>query len=224
MVNGGCEIRPETSVKSRERDGLNLAFLLLGVVFIRFEIGDDQPLDNCLRRSGSPFAFARKENEFLHAARFQMAQRRPGDFAQIGDGELLGLSCSHQQQLFRRKPLGKMEQKEFERFPGDFAAGGERGEAAVHRAINIAENSVEFVVLVENVSNERVGIYRSIRLGLELDLHVSLSILSASRTGYCFVRFTFGFFSFLGFAAVVEFLALPQRQFAFRQTIPEINL
>ena len=135
-----------------------------------------------------------------------------------------GFPASDEQQLLRRESLGKVQQQKLKRLAGDFAAGGERAEPAVHRAVNLAENSIEFVVLIEDVGYERVGIYRSVRLCLELDLHVSLSLLSASRAGDCFVRFAFGFLAFFGFAAVVEFLALPDRQFAFRHSIPEIDL
>ena len=76
-------------------------FFLFGAIFVRLEIGDDQPFDDGLRGRGTAFAFAREKNEFLHAARFQVAQRRSGNLAQIGRGKFFGLPCPDEEQALR---------------------------------------------------------------------------------------------------------------------------
>ena len=94
-------------VEAGERDQLDFAVFFLGVVFVGLEISDDQALDHGLRGAFAVLAFAREEHEFFHAARFQLAQRGSGDFAQVGDLKLGGLAGSENQQLFRRETLGK---------------------------------------------------------------------------------------------------------------------
>src|SRR5208282_4363555 len=150
-------------------------------VFVRFEIRDNQAFDHSLSGFRAAFAFAREKDEFLHAARFQMTQRCPGNLAQIGRRKFARLPRSHQEQLLRCKSLRKMNQDEFEGLRGDFAAGNQRAEPAIHRTMDLAGHSVEFVVAIEYVGNERVRFDRSVRPSFKLDLHVFLSLLFLSR-------------------------------------------
>ena len=103
---------------------------------------------------------------------------------------------------------------------------------AVHGAIDLADDSVEFVVAVENIGNKRIRFDRSVRPSFKLDLHVFLSrsflfrgyVLSTAEAIHGFVGFFFGFFLTFGFAPVVELLAFRNSQLAFRNAVAKINL
>ena len=121
---------------------------LLRAIFVGFEIGDEQAFRDGLGGSGAAFAFAREKHELLHAARFQIAQRGAGDFAQVADGEFLGLPCPDEEQPLRVHALREMQENEFEGFSGDFAARGQGGEAGRSWLRSISrENAIEFVFL-----------------------------------------------------------------------------
>ncbi len=49
---------------------------------------------------------------------------------------------------------------------------------AIHRAVDLAEDAVEFIVLIEDVGDERIGLHGEVRLGLESDFHGFLSLSS----------------------------------------------
>ena len=89
----------------------------------------------------------------------------------------------------------------------------------MHGAIDVPESPFEFLLFVKNVGNECVGMNRRVRLSLEFDLHVSLSLLSPAEAVHGFVGFALHFFLPLGIATVVEFLALGDSEFAFRDTV-----
>jgi|SRR5271156_2667827 len=52
---------------------------------------------------------------------------------------------------------------------------------------------------------------------------VAFLIISAARTGDCFVGFAFCFFLFFGFAAIVKLLSFRHGYLTFRNPVPEIN-
>ena len=165
--------------ESGKRDGLNLLVVLfLRAVFIGFEIGDEKAFGDGLRGSGAAFSLAREKREILHAARFQIAQRGAGDFAQVANREFCGLPCPDEKQALRVHALGKMQQHGFESFSCDFATRDQGGKPARHAAIDFGENAIDLVVAFKNIRDERIGLNGRVRLGVDLDLHGFLSILS----------------------------------------------
>src|ERR1700758_2778 len=71
-----------------------------------------------------------------------------------------------------------MDQYQFESLPGKFSGGCKGREAAVHFFVNVGEHPLDFFVLIKNIGYECVGVYRRIRLAIEVGLHVSLSLSS----------------------------------------------
>ena len=132
VLDGGLEAVAQAGVKSRERDGLNFALFLFGAVLVRFKIRRVEPFDDGLRRRRAALPFARQKHNFLHAAGFQITQGGSGNLAQVGDGKFAGLPRAHKQQPLRGETLREMDQHEFERLAGEFAAGGKRAQAAAH--------------------------------------------------------------------------------------------
>ncbi len=125
--------------KPASEHGLNFAIgFLVGLILVGFEIGDAKAFGDGLGGGGAAFAFAGEESEFLHAARFQVAQRGAGDFTQVGLREFLRLPCSDQQQALGVQTFGEMNEHGLEGFAGEFAGGDQGGEAAVHGLVNVA--------------------------------------------------------------------------------------
>ena len=220
-----CEVRAEAGVETAERNGLDLALLLFGAVFVRFEIGDDQPFDHGLRGSGAALAFAREKSEFLTPRDFRWRNAVPAILRRSETANFSGLPAPTRSSRFAASPFGKWSSDEFERLAGHFAARCERGEAAIHGAVDFAEDSVEFVFLIEDVGDERVGLYRKSTAGSRVgSACLPFDFSSPAGAGDRFVGFAFGFLASFGFAAVVEFLASGDRQFAFCDAVAEVNL
>ena len=144
------------------------------MVFVGLEISDGQGFDNGLEGGSVSLAFARQKNKLLHAAGFQIAQSGAGNLSQIAGGKLATFSGAHQQQAFRVHPFRKMQHDGRERLAGDFSAGRQRGDSAVHRGINVHEHAFDFLVVVKYIGYERVGMDGRVGLVLKLDLHGSL--------------------------------------------------
>src|ERR1700730_19197097 len=98
-----------------------------------------------------------------------------------------------------------MQEDHLERLARQLPARSEQEQMAVHGAIDSPESAVEFLLFVKNVGNECVGMNRRVRLSLEFDLHVSLSLLSPPEAVHGFVGFALHFFLPLRLAALVEF-------------------
>ena len=114
-----------------------MAGFLFGLIFIGFEIGDAETFGDGLGGGGAAFAFTSEEDEFFHAAGFQVAQRGAGDFAQVGRGEFFRLAGADKKEALGVEAFGKMHEDELERFAGEFTGGGERGQAAVHGLVYV---------------------------------------------------------------------------------------
>ena len=100
-------------VEAGEENGLNLfGGFLFGLIFIGFEIGDAEAFGDGLCGGGAAFAFAGEEDEFFHAAGFQVAQRGAGDFAQVGRGEFFGLAGADEEEALSVEAFGKMNENE----------------------------------------------------------------------------------------------------------------
>ena len=156
MFQGFLEILG--GVESREQHGLNLFVLFLfGMVLVGFEVSDGQAFDHGLNRSRAAFALARQEDKLFHAAGFQVTQSGPGDFPQVANRELVGLARTDDQQALGVQAFGEMHEDRLERLAGDFTAGRQRGNTAIHGGVDVRKNSIDFLVLVEYVGYERVG-------------------------------------------------------------------
>src|ERR1700722_16098305 len=70
-----------------------------------------------------------------------------------------------------------MEQHGLQRLAGEFPAGGQRVEPTVHGLIDFAERSFELIFPIEDANDERAGFDRRVLLSLQMDLHVTLSLL-----------------------------------------------
>ena len=123
-----------------------------------------ESFDDGLRGVGPALPFAREEDEFLHAAGFQIAQRGAGDLAQIAGGEFLGLPCADQQQALRVQALGEMDEHHFQRLAGEFPAGDQGGEPAVHGLVDVGQDAIEFYFPVKDIGDKSVGLNRRVRL------------------------------------------------------------
>ena len=122
VVDGFLQIL--RAIETSKQDALYLlVFFLFGVVFVRFEVGNRQAFDDGLDGGRAAFPFAGEEDEFLHAARFQITQGGSGNFAQIAGGELVDFSGADDQQALRVHAFGKMDQHGLQRLAGDFSAG-----------------------------------------------------------------------------------------------------
>src|SRR5271168_2459344 len=137
--DGFGQIAVLIGVETREQHGLDFAIgFLVRLIFVGFEIGDAEAFGDGLRGGRAAFAFAREEHEFLHAARFQVAQRGAGDFAQVGLREFFRLASADEKEALGVQTFGEMDENELERLAGEFAGGDESGEAAVHGLVNVA--------------------------------------------------------------------------------------
>ncbi len=96
---------------------------------------------------------------------------RPGNFPQSGAGKLCALPCSDQEQASGLQSSGRMYQSKFKRFAGSFAAAGDFLQQPVAGGINFGNTSLDGVVFLEDVGNQRVSFVRCERLGFKTDLH-----------------------------------------------------
>src|SRR4029077_3917039 len=117
-----------------------------------------------------------------------------------------------------------MKQHHLERLSSQLPARRQCRQVAAHALVDIGERTLNFVVLIEDVCDERIGLNRGIRLSLQLSLHVSLSLSSPARAADRLAGFAFGFFLAFGFAPVVEFLPARNRKFALCNAVSKIDL
>ena len=157
-IDGFLQILREP-IKSSQHDGLDLLiFFLFGVVFVRFEIRDDQSFDHGLRggRARAPL----RAREIRISSRRASSSNAARSRQSCADRrwQIFRLPRTDNQQALRVQAFGKMDQHGLQRLAGDFPAGDQRGEAAVHGGIDVGEHAIDFFVLIENVSDECVGV------------------------------------------------------------------
>jgi hypothetical protein len=141
-------------VEAGEHDGLNFLFvffLLVGLVLVGLEVGDDEAFGDSFDGAGPAVAFTREEDDFLRAEIFQITERGASDLPQVGNGELVGLPCSDDQEPLSLETLWEVNERERERLAGNFPGGSELREAVIDRLIQVRDDAFNFVVLIENV-------------------------------------------------------------------------
>ncbi len=207
--------------KASDQDGLNvLIVLLIGLVFVGFEIGGECAFGKGLGVFFGGMALSNKESEVLDGASLQKAKSCASDLTKCRRITLLALPCSDEEQPRRLESRRRVDQSELQHFAGQFAAFGKLAQQTCRGLIDLRDTALNGVRFFKYARNQGFGIECCKRLGLQRDLHGALSPPIVVHGLFDFPA------SFLGafvLAAVPRLLALRQGDFDLGDAVTEIN-
>ncbi len=195
--------------------------LLVGLVFVGFEIGGQRPFGDGLGGFFAGVALTNEQSEILDRASLQVPKRGTGDLAKRRVIPLLALPCSNEKQSCGLEAGGRVDQSELQHLAGQLAALSKLAQEAGGRLVNLRDAALNGISLLEYVGNQSISFECGERLGYERDLHGALSPPIAIHGLF---HFTSSFLGAFVLAAVPRLLALRQGDFDLGDAVAKVNL
>src|SRR5208337_2104543 len=123
--------------------------LLVRLVLVGFKIGGNGPFCNSLGGFFGEISLAEGEDEFMDAAGFQKTQRSSRNFSQGSGVKLLAFPCPDEEQAGGLQACRRMDEGQFERLPGGFAALGQPAEQTAGEPIELSDAALNGVALLK---------------------------------------------------------------------------